>query len=815
MNNRMSLFGMIYLVLSLLASASVSAGTYYVSPDGLASNPGTQVEPWSLTKANSVMLPGDTAILLDGSYLSRIHPANSGTAEAPITYRAANKHQAKFDLLGGSDSLANQNYIVISGIRSFGGSLRTARGSTLVLEETDWMDATLYVDGTDVEVRGGIMLDKGNIRLIDWSSTMIFPGNQTLGGRGTVVFDQDDYSRSRITAGAGGVLTIGNGIEISSYARFNNFGSPDSSFVNYGTIKGGTRAMISVEGQDWINKGLLVGSSSGGLQLHGTFTTAGLGRFKVYHNGEIQIMGVLDNRGDTLFITEETGNLDINSGTIVGGTISTPETGPAFRCSTKTSLAPSTLDGVTLAGHLEMIGPGRILNNLMMDGGSVDFGGFDRDVLLVPGDQTFGGTGRIFFSGNGAIEPIDGTLTFDPGITLTTPFWGGYATLGGDTGRIINKGTVYIERDKRFVTFVGLGLTNYGTFHPVDGGEIHVKTTDPFDNMGTLQIGAASRIFVLGQFNQIGSEAVLSVELSDDSCGVLKATQEATLEGTLSVSLSPGFKPVPGDSFVIIEGSSVQLSLKDVILPPPPLGVAFEMDYSDPSAVVVRAIGVPIPPAEILGRHVFYNNSSWDGDDLALNVADDMAIATDKVPLLPRQTATFANYTSYSRGINGLMIDIRYLISKPMSWDFEFRVGNSGDPSQWPLVTILPYIIVRPGEGIDGSDRVVFRWPDGSIQNQWLKVTIKPSSRTNLPMDDVFYFGNAVGETGNSTIDAKVSPTDVIAVRNNPHTLSNDPAAVDDAYDFDRDRNVGQTDEIICKNNGNSAPTALKLITAP
>ena len=38
--------------------------------------------------------------------------------------------------------------------------------------------------------------------------------------------------------------------------------------------------------------------------------------------------------------------------------------------------------------------------------------------------------------------------------------------------------------------------------------------------------------------------------------------------------------------------------------------------------------------------------------------ADDLAIAVDKAASRPGQMATFANYTSYSRGINGLMVDL-------------------------------------------------------------------------------------------------------------------------------------------------------------
>ena len=60
----------------------------------------------------------------------------------------------------------------------------------------------------------------------------------------------------------------------------------------------------------------------------------------------------------------------------------------------------------------------------------------------------------------------------------------------------------------------------------------------------------------------------------------------------------------------------------------------------------------------VIDRHVFYNNSAWDGNSPAANAADDAAVAPDKNPLLPGGTATFANYSSYGKGVNGVMIDI-------------------------------------------------------------------------------------------------------------------------------------------------------------
>jgi len=125
---------------------------------------------------------------------------------------------------------------------------------------------------------------------------------------------------------------------------------------------------------------------------------------------------------------------------------------------------------------------------------------------------------------------------------------------------------------------------------------------------------------------------------------------------------------------------------------------------------------------------VFYNASYWDGNDPAASALDDAAIASDKQPLLPGQTATFANYTSYSLGINGIMIDVSNLpAGTPTAADFEFRAGIGGAPATWPLAAGPTSIAVRRGAGAGGSDRVTLVWSgEAAVRNQWLRVTVLP-----------------------------------------------------------------------------------------
>jgi ELWxxDGT repeat protein len=215
----------------------------------------------------------------------------------------------------------------------------------------------------------------------------------------------------------------------------------------------------------------------------------------------------------------------------------------------------------------------------------------------------------------------------------------------------------------------------------------------------------------------------------------------------------------------------------------------------------------------IVGRHVFYNNSVFDGGDPAAGAADDGAIAPDKTALLPGQTAGFANYTSYNRGINGVMIDVAGLWGTPTVDDFTFKLGNNNAPDGWTPAPPPAEITVRTGAGVGGSDRVTLVWPDGAIKNTWLEVTMLHGGLTGLAAPDVFYFGNAIGETGNAT-NAQVSFADEALTRLNGRSAVN-PAPIDFRYDFNRDGLVDAADQVLARLNATNAFSALRLIAVP
>ena len=177
-------------------------------------------------------------------------------------------------------------------------------------------------------------------------------------------------------------------------------------------------------------------------------------------------------------------------------------------------------------------------------------------------------------------------------------------------------------------------------------------------------------------------------------------------------------------------------------------------------------------PGIIAGRFLFYNNSAFD------TVSDSAAIATNKSALLPAQVASFANYSSYSRGINGLFIDISGAVNSLTAADFSFTAGNTSFSFFSAPAPAPQSITFQPGAGVNGSTRITLIWPDNAIQQTWLQVTSPfNNSHTSLAVPDIFYFGNAIADSGViPPTDAKVNATDQLAPASPPPKPPPSPA---------------------------------------
>jgi ELWxxDGT repeat protein len=254
-------------------------------------------------------------------------------------------------------------------------------------------------------------------------------------------------------------------------------------------------------------------------------------------------------------------------------------------------------------------------------------------------------------------------------------------------------------------------------------------------------------------------------------------------------------------------------------VPPGRLGYeewdVYATDGTEQGTTILRPDG-PV----VVGRHVFYNNSSFDGNNAAANAADDRAVAPDKRALLPGQAASSANVTTFVKGINGVMIDVRSLpAGDDLSGDdFTIRSGSSLSPADLQAGPSDVRVSVRRGAGEGGSDRVTLTWPDynpagasplaQAVANGWLEVTVKADEDTGLARPDVFYFGNLIGDVVG---DFVVNALDIAAVK----FALNKPATIDSERDVNRDGRVNALDVAAVKQNLNRrlslppAPTAV------
>ena len=211
------------------------------------------------------------------------------------------------------------------------------------------------------------------------------------------------------------------------------------------------------------------------------------------------------------------------------------------------------------------------------------------------------------------------------------------------------------------------------------------------------------------------------------------------------------------------------------------------------------------------GRSVFYNNAT--GDNLGSEGAANNAIDSSKSVLrTPGATSTFANYTNYSRGLNGLIVDIAGLpatvTDAQMLASLQFAHWNAisaGGFAALPVAAV-PTVTILSNNGVGGSARVKITFPDNTVQNTWLRVTVLANTTTGLAANDVFYFGNVIGDVnvGNTATRLRVNATDTGAVRSNQSTAANS-ASVTNIFDVNRDGRVNATDTGIVRSNQQTA----------
>lgn len=102
-----------------LFPAAAHAAVYYLGPGGSDSNNGLSPGArWAtIGKANSTLRAGDVVMIQPGTYSGQVNPANSGTANARITYLGDLQNPA---LANVGTIMLNSSYVSVKGVRSTG-----------------------------------------------------------------------------------------------------------------------------------------------------------------------------------------------------------------------------------------------------------------------------------------------------------------------------------------------------------------------------------------------------------------------------------------------------------------------------------------------------------------------------------------------------------------------------------------------------------------------------------------------------------------------------------------------------------------------
>jgi hypothetical protein len=292
------------------------------------------------------------------------------------------------------------------------------------------------------------------------------------------------------------------------------------------------------------------------------------------------------------------------------------------------------------------------------------------------------------------------------------------------------------------------------------------------------------------------------------------------LSGTVNDPTASVQVTVAGNTYNATNNGNGTWTLADNAIAPPltagtynVVATATNVDGSANDATANELTILPIN-ASIAGRHLFYNQSFFDGNNAAATAGDDGAIDTTKSALLPGGTGSFANYSGYSLGLNGVMVDIAGTHGTISIDDFSIRVGNNNTPGTWAAGPSPTSVTLRAGAGVGGSDRYTLIFANNAIQKTWAQITVLANGDTNLAANDVFYFGNAIGEVGNSSGNAIVTAADEALIRTN-FTTGFGTVPVTSPYDINKNRFVQASDAALARANQTTAFSALRLIVVP
>ena len=557
--------------------------------------------------------------------------------------------------LGGSDA------VTVTGAFDWGQGAQISTSGGILAEGTVSMTGGLGVSLTDCEFR--------NTSVVNWSARAVtLNGSSMIVNDGTWEVTSDDSVISRAigssfinngtfrkTVGTGttfvntpfennGIVEIQTGTVLMDGAATGS--STTGSFVGPGSIvfDGPTHELLS--GSLLQVSQVKVGSPTniaGEYDVPGTLTVESTLTFQ---NGAVVTnMGDLVTRSTVAF---ETGSpFSLNAVTMTGGQLGGSDALTINGMFEWSGGALSTTGGVLATSTVNMTGTARhtVYNGTFRNTGTVNLSGTGSAELLNGGAFVNDGTWEItndawVFTPNLNSHSFTNNGTFrksgTSGVTRVSTIFNnygaveilagsidstsGYTQYSGST--ILDGGSLSLTISSSFSTadIQGGVLGGYGT---LTGGVYNAGSVAPGLSAGLLNVG---REYTTYTQSATGS---LDIELGGLTAGTehdqLSVSTDAVLDGTLNVTLINGYVPVEGDSFTILEATTVTGTFATVNTPVLPGGTPWRVIYNATS--VVLAVGDTCADVDSDGYAICDGNCTLDPADVCGDCDDgDAAI---------------------------------------------------------------------------------------------------------------------------------------------------------------------------------------------
>ncbi len=307
-------------------------------------------------------------------------------------------------------------------------------------------------------------------------------------------------------------------------------------------------------GSDMLMQGSLINHGSGNFAgtVQGDFVNDALSANGDVANASLlTVGGQLQNTGE-LFVP---GTVQFQSATGNNGTIYL--NGGQFKVS-----APFTNSGTFVLSAGSLLGPSTFITggSFQWTGGAIDSAaGAAANVVNTGNSFNITGAGPRYLN---ATLSNTGTITQAAGSTVQI---GNGALLANQPGALYD-----MTGDNAISAGFQSGvITNSGTWRKSGGAGVS-SISVPFVNMGTIAVNSGTLAFN-GSPLILGSASTLQFQLSGPQAatqyGKIDVKGTLTAAGTLQVSLGGGFTPTVGNSFDILDSSSISGAFSTIQLP--------------------------------------------------------------------------------------------------------------------------------------------------------------------------------------------------------------------------------------------------------